>query len=232
MNIFGFSITRISKKQREEKDLEIFERCVDGLDKATVLAKRIIQTEPSMLTVQDLANVQEQLESLIDIYNKNIFARPATMFDLTKLIEDMRKTFSNYTRSAVQRSQAMSELERIKNLNKNSDDEYNLFGEIFNSHLKTATEHAYAACMTNLKTAAKEYFMSLNAIRFTITYDITRLATGVDIIKQYHETKGYTVPEKGLEYTVRFKKLSRDEINEQIKSNKEGEDNESDRNGI
>ena len=225
MNIFGFSITRTSKKQREEKDLEVFERCVDGLDKATVLAKRIIQNEPSILTVQDLANVQEDLESLIDIYNKNIFARPATMFNLTKLIEDMRKSFSNYT-------QATSELERIKQLNKKCDDEYNLFSEIFNSHLKTSIEHAYEICMENLKTSAKEYFISLNAIRFVITYDIVRLATGVDIIKQYHETKRYTVPEKGLEYTVRFKKLSRDEINEQIKSNKEGEDNESNRNGI
>lgn len=232
MNIFGFSITRTSKKQREEKDLEVFERCVDGLDKATVLAKRIIQNEPSILTVQDLANVQEDLESLIDIYNKNIFARPATMFNLTKLIEDMRKSFSNYTTAISKLSQATSELERIKQLNKNRDDEYNLFSEIFNSHLKTSIEHAYEICMENLKTSAKEYFISLNAIRFVITYDIVRLATGVDIIKQYHETKGYTIPEKGLEYTVRFKKLSRDEINEQIKSNKEGEDNESNRNGI
>ena len=230
MNIFGFTITRTSKKKKDEEDLEIFERCVDALDKATIVAKQIVQSKPSINTVQDLANIQEHIESLIEIYNKNKYSRPATMFNLSQLIQDMRAIYVNYTTATYQRTRALNEMERLKNLQ--SDDEYNVFGEVFNTHLKTATEHAYAACMTNLKTAAKEYFISLNAIRFTITYDITRLAVGVDIIKQYYETKGYTVPEKGLEYTVRFKKLSRDEINEQIISNKEGEDNESDRNGI
>jgi hypothetical protein len=82
----------------------------------------------------------------------------------------------------------------------------------------------YDTSTENVRIAAKEYFISLNAIRHVITYDITRIATDVDIIKQYHETKGYTIPQKGLEYTVRFKKLSRDEINAQIKPKEEAED--------
>lgn len=40
MNIFGWTITRTSKKKEEEHELEIFEKCVDTLDKLTVVGKR------------------------------------------------------------------------------------------------------------------------------------------------------------------------------------------------
>ena len=229
MNIFGFTITRTSKRKRDEDEVEIFEKCVDTLDKVTALAKHIVQSEPSLDTVQSLGEAQEHLESLIDIYNRNKFSRPSYTFTLSKIIHEMRALYANYVTAASQRARLLSEIEKLKDVH---DTSYDMYGMNFKSHLKKASEQAYHACMRNLNLAAKEYFASLNAIRFTIIYDITRVALGVDIIKQYHETKGYTVPEKGLEYTVRFKTLSRDEINEQFRSNKEGEDNESDRNGI
>ena len=220
MRIFGFTITRTSKKKQDERELEIFEKCVDAMDKVTSAAKRIVKATPNIHTVQNLGEAQEHLESLIDIYNRNKFSRPSNNFTLVSLIQEMRDIYVNYSTSVVQRSRILSELKRVNNL---SDNEYDIYGETFNNHLKITSERALKTIESNISISAKEYFISLDSIRFTITYDITRIATGVDIVKQYYDTKKYTIPEKGILYTLRFKKLSRDEINEQLKNIKEEE---------
>lgn len=224
MNIFGFTITRTSKKKEEEKELEIFEMCVDAMDKVITRGKSILSRPPTIDVVQNLAEIQEHLEGLIEIYNTNKYSRPADMFRITEIIHDMRQIYLNYAKSSQQLSMIMSDIERLKNVN---DSEYNLYGGLFKKQMETATNKTYKSIVNNINTASKEYYISLQAIRFTITYDITRLGTGVDIIKQYHDTKGYTVPAKGVEYTVRFKKLSRDEILDQVKKQKEEKENES-----
>ena len=219
MNIFGFTITKTSKKKLEEKELEIFEKCLDCMDKATTVAKHTILSEPSILTVQDLAALQENIEGLVEIYNQNRFSKPAPMFTLSKLLQDLRTAYVNYTTATSKHTHVLNELKKLENTS-----EYEMFGGIFNSHYKKANEQMYKQCVADLNSCIKDYLIALNSIRYTITYDLTRFATGVDIIKQYHETKGYTVPETGTEFKVCFKKLSRDEINEQTKSNKERED--------
>lgn len=225
MNIFGFTITRTSKKEQEKKELEIFEKCVDTLDSVTNLAKRIVQTEPNIHTVQSLGESQEHLESLIDIYLRNRFSRPASIFNLTTLIQDMRKIYSSYATSASQRAMLINEIVKLKGCNDNDyESELNVFGEVFNRHYKKSLEQRFRQIDQSVQLAAKEYFISLNAIRNTITYDITRVVIGIDVAKQYKETKGYKIPQKGVDFTVRFKKLSRDEINEQIKSKEDKED--------
>ena len=221
MNIFGWTITRTSKKKEEERELEIFEKCVDTLDKVTVIGKKEIQSEPNIHAVQSVAEVQEHLESLIEIYTNNKFSRPTNTFQLSSLIQEMREIYVRYAQAASTRSMALSEFHKA---NDRHHEEYNVFGEAFNRAMSESARKMYHTSTENVRIAAKEYFISLNAIRHVITYDITRIATDVDIIKQYHETKGYTVPQKGLEYTVRFKKLSRDEINAQIKPKEEAED--------
>lgn len=231
MNIFGFTITRTSKKEQEEKEVEIFEKCVDTLDAVTNVAKHIVQTEPNIHTVQSLAESQEHLESLIDIYLRNKFSRPASIFNLTSLIQDMRKIYSGYATAASQRAMIIQELVKLKKNDDNDESELNVFGEVFNKHYKKSLEERYRQIDQSVQVAAKEYFISLNAIRHTITYDITRVAIGIDVAKQYKETKGYTIPQKGVDFTVRFKKLSRDEINEQVKP-KEDEEDEHAKDGV
>ena len=221
MNIFGWTITRTSKKKEEEHELEIFEKCVDTLDKITVVGKKEIQSEPNIHAVQSVAELQEHLESLIEIYTNNKFSRPTKTFQLSSLIQEMRNIYVRYAQAASNRSMALSELHKA---NDRQHEEYDVFGEAFNRAINQSARKMYETYTESVMIAAKEYFISLNAIRHVITYDITRIATDVDIIKQYHETKGYTVPQKGLEYTVRFKKLSRDEINAQIKPKEEAED--------
>lgn len=224
MNIFGWTITRTSKKKEEEQELEIFEKCVDTLDKLTVIGKKEIQSEPNIHSVQSVAELQEHLESLIDIYTKNKFSRPTNTFGLSSLIQEMREIYVRYAKATSSRAMALNELHRANDHLDGGFSEYNVFGEAFKHAMNQSARKVYDVSTENVKIAAKEYFISLNAIRHVITYDITRIATGVDIIKQYHETKGYTVPQKGLEYTVRFKKLSRDEINAQIKPKEEAKD--------
>jgi hypothetical protein len=221
MNIFGWTITRTSKKKEEEHELEIFEKCVDTLDKVTVIGKKEIQSEPNIHSVQSVAEVQEHLESLIEIYTNNKFSRPANTFQLSSLIQEMRDIYVRYAQAVSTRVMALSELHKA---NDHQHEEYDVFGEAFNRAMNQSARKMYHTSTENVMIAAKEYFISLNAIRHVITYDITRISTDVDIIKQYHETKGYTVPQKGLEYIVRFKKLSRDEINAQIKPKEETED--------
>ena len=219
MNIFGFTITRTSKREEEKKEVEIFEKCVDTLDAVTNVAKNIVQSEPNIHTVQSLAESQEHLESLIDIYLRNKYSRPANIFNLTSLIQDMRKIYSGYATAASQRAMIIQEFGKLKE--HDNESELNVFGEVFNKHYKKSLEQRFH----------QEYFISLNAIRHTITYDITRVAIGIDVAKQYKETKGYTIPQKGVDFTVRFKKLSRDEINEQTKP-KEDEEDEHAKDGV
>lgn len=216
MEIFGFTITRTSKKKREKQELDIFEQCVDTMDKLTNLGKKIIQLPPDATTIQDISELHEHLESLIDIYTRSKFSRPVNSFSLSSLIESMRKHLVEYTKATSNISIAKSNLNMLKELNVNSDD---------NDSMTFIHRSVYDASMNAARIAAREYFMSLNAIRHVISYDITRIGVGVDIIKQYHDTKGYTIPTKGVEYTVRFKKLSRDEIREQVKQ-KEADNNE------
>jgi hypothetical protein len=224
MNIFGWTITRTSKKKEEEKELEIFKKCVDTLDKLTVIGKREIQSEPNIHSVQSVAELQEHLESLIEIYTNNKFSRPANTFQLSSLIQEMREIYVRYAKATSSRAMALNELHKANDHLDGGFSEYNVFGEAFKHAMNQSARKVYDVSTENVKIAAKEYFISLNAIRHVITYDITRIATNVDIIKQYHETEGYTVPQKGLEYTVRFKKLSRDEINAQIKPKEEAND--------
>ena len=220
MNIFGWTITRTSKKEEEERDLEIFEKCVDTMDKVIMIGRRNVQMEPNIHTIQSVGEVQEHLESLIDIYTKNKFSRPTKTFELTSLIHEMRTIYVNYVKAASQRALAVDELNKLRS----PEDVYGMYGESFKAAMAENAKSMYESSTRSAQFAAKEYFISLNSIRHIILYDITRIATGVDIIKQYHDTKGYTVPEKGLEYIVRFKKLSRDEINAQIKPKEEAKD--------
>lgn len=213
MKIFGFTITRTSKKEQDEKELEVFEKCVNALDNVTRAAKRIIQHYPDIHSVQNIGEVQKNLETLIDIYNKNKFSRPLNAFALTTLIQEMVEIYTKYTTAIADRTKLMVELSRLKDIQ----------GENCDEHLLNVAEERQREIEINISIAAKEYFISLDSIRFTITYDITRIATGVDIIKQYHDTKKYTIPEKDVMYTLRFKKLSRDEINQQLQNIKEEE---------
>lgn len=213
MKIFGFTITRTSKKEQDEKELEVFEKCVNALDNVTRAAKRIIQHYPDIHSVQNVGEVQKNLETLIDIYNKNKFSRPLNAFALTTLIQEMVEIYTKYTTAIADRTKLMVELSRLKDIQ----------GENCDEHLLNVAEERQREIEINISIAAKEYFISLDSIRFTITYDITRIATGVDIIKQYHDTKKYTIPEKDVMYTLRFKKLSRDEINQQLQNIKEEE---------
>ena len=229
MNIFGFTITRTSKREEEKREVEIFEKCVDTLDAVTNVAKNIVQSEPNIHTVQSLAESQEHLESLIDIYLRNKYSRPANIFNLTSLIQDMRKIYSGYATAASQRAMIIQEFGKLKE--HDNESELNVFGEVFNKHYKKSLEQRFHQINQTVQIAAKEYFISLNAIRHTITYDITRIAIGIDVAKQYKETKGYTIPQKGVDFTVRFKKLSRDEINEQTKP-KEDEEDEHAKDGV
>lgn len=213
MKIFGFTITRTSKKEQDEKELEVFEKCVNALDNVTRAAKRIIQHYPDIHSVQNVGEVQKNLETLIDIYNKNKFSRPLNAFALTTLIQEMGEIYTKYTSAIADRTKLMVELSRLNGIQ----------GENCDEHLLNVAEERQREIEINISIAAKEYFISLDSIRFTITYDITRIATGVDIIKQYYDTKKYTIPEKDVMYTLRFKKLSRDEINQQLQNTKEEE---------
>lgn len=220
MKIFGFTITRTSKKEQDEKELEVFEKCVNALDNVTRAAKRIIQHYPDIHSVQNIGEIQKNLETLIDIYNRNKFSRPLNAFALTTLIQEMGEIYVKYTSAIADRTKLMMELSNLNNIQGENCDEY---GESFNEHLLNVTKETQRKMEINISMAAKEYFVSLDSIRFTITYDITRIASGVDIIKQYYDTKKYTIPEKDVMYTLRFKKLSRDEINQQLQNIKEEE---------
>lgn len=213
MKFFGFTITRTSKKEQDEKELEVFEKCVNALDNVTRAAKRIVRHYPDIHSVQNMGEIQKNLETLIDIYNKNKFSRPLNAFALTTLIQEMGEIYVKYTSAIADRTKLMMELSRLNNIQ----------GENCDEHLLNITEETQKKMEINISIAAKEYFISLDSIRFTITYDITRIATGVDIIKQYYDTKKYTIPEKDVMYTLRFKKLSRDEINQQLQNIKEEE---------
>ena len=228
MNIFGFTITRTSKKKEEEKELEIFEKCVNAIDFVTREAIRVIQEEPEIHVVQRIAEAQEHLESLIEIYLKCKFSRPASAFNLIELIHEMRTVYSKYATHASNRAMTIAEFTNIKSAMGSDDDSYD---SIVKEHFLKAIEQKYKNAHLNTQLAAKEYFVSLNAIRFTITYDITRIAIGTDIIKQYRETKGYKIPQKGIEFTVKFKKLSRDELIQQ-KLSKEDKEDERSTNGV
>ena len=127
MNIFGWTITRTSKKEEEERDLEIFEKCVDTMDKVIMIGRRNVQMEPNIHTIQSVGEVQEHLESLIDIYTKNKFSRPTKTFELASLIHEMRTIYVSYVKAASQRALAVDELNKLRS----PEDVYGMYGESF-----------------------------------------------------------------------------------------------------
>lgn len=220
MDIFGWTITRTSKKKEDAETLHNFEKCVDYMDRVTKIGKRVVRTKPDIHTVQSLGECQEQLESLIEIYTQNKFSRPANTFSLSTLIQDMRQLYVRYVRASAALASAADELNQLNSV----DVGYDEYGAPFKEAMFKSANGLYQSSTEEVYKTSKEYYISLDAIRHVISYDIMRIVTGVDIVKQYYNTKGYTIPEKGVEFTVRFKRLSRDELNAQIKSKEEDKD--------
>lgn len=228
MDIFGLSITYTPKRKREELELEVFEKCVNGINETVNIAKQIISKEPDIRIIQKLSETQERLETLIEIYLGNKFSRPTNAFNLTTIINDMRRLYVKYTAMAAERSTIINELLNIPD--EEDMDEEDEQVRVDRRFEKDAGQILHLIDM-NIKLVAKEYFVSLNAIKFTITYDATRIALGTDIIKEYHKSKKYKIPKRGMEFVLRFKRLSKAEINAQLKSEEEKK-NEHVRNGV
>jgi hypothetical protein len=232
MEIFGFTITRTSKKKRDEETLAQFKDTViqldDSITKCTKLLRHVVQ-KPDLDMIQDLAQNQEEIESLIDIYCRNRFAKPASMFSLSQMIDGMRPIFNNIAKSARQVATLQLEVERAEEMT--SFGFVMGFGPSMAKAFKKSTEDSYKQIMKNLSFSIKDYKLSLNAIKFTITYDSMRIATGVDIIKEYYQTKKNTVPRKGPVYALKYIQLSHDELNK-IVPNKEEKEHEPERNRI
>ena len=223
MKLFGFTISRTSKRMEDEKELEVFKRCVLTMKLVLSTVNTIFDAKPSIQVVQDITEFQEHVESLVEIYTDNKFSKPSQMFVLTTLLHDMRNIIISYTTHIQEYMRACDELHRLKSNDMN--DEY---GEIFVEHSIKATRAYLDDVKKNIAYDVKEYKILVRSIKFTITFDISRIESGVDIIKQYYKTDSYRIPNKGIEFGIAFKKLSRDEINLQCKS-KEEKKNESDR---
>lgn len=215
MKIFGLTITRTSKC--DMKDLDIFKKAVDGLRLTIEEGLEIVDEEPGIDTVQNLARIQEQVESHVEIYNNNKFSKPATMFRLSELTTEMREVYLRYAQMSSNLARIQDDIDRINNIMRHSND------EVIDNKTLRSIEMSYKRALSEIAFASKQYEICLNAFLFTITYDITRIDTGVDIIKEYYDTNKNTVPKNGFEYIVKFKKLSRDEINEQASNLKEDE---------
>lgn len=234
MNIFGFTITRTDKKKADEADLDVFKSTLIML-KDTILRTqkmlRHVYQHPDIETIQDFAQCQEEIESLVNIYNSNKFSKPASMFSLSNTIEDMRISFHDIAKRGRQLAMLKTETEMLAESFKYIGDAWQLTSRDISHLLKSSQENSFRQLMQALGAELKTYRLSLNAILFTITYDSMRLESGVDIIKEYYETKNHTVPKKGIRYMLRFKQLSHDELNAQ-KASKEENNNDPERNRI
>lgn len=223
MKIFGFTITRTSKKKEYEQELDIFKKCVCELDKASTIAKAAIMKVPSIETLQAVTELQEHLESLIEIYSRNKFSKPANMYTLSHIRKTLREVILEYTRAQGFLAHAKDEMNRVKLAGDNTE----VFGVDFKNIMEATAEKMFNQAIMELRMCAEKYCISLNALRFAITYDITRIETGVDIIKEYEESQKMKIPNPGIDFIVKFRKLSRDEINQQKMKIKEAEEDES-----
>jgi hypothetical protein len=118
---------------------------------------------------------------------------------------------------------AKDEMNRVKLAGDNTE----VFGVDFKNIMEATAEKMFNQAIMELRMCAERYCVSLNALRFAITYDITRIETGVDIIKEYEESQKMRIPNPGIDFIVKFRKLSRDEINQQKMKIKEAEEDES-----
>jgi hypothetical protein len=234
MNIFGFTITRTDKKKQDEEDLDVFKSTVimlkDTINTTQKMLRHVYQ-HPDIETIQDFAQYQEEIESLVNIYNSNKFSKPASMFSLSNTIEDMRISFHDIAKRGKQLAMLKSETEMLAESFKYIGNAYSFNSRDISYLLKSSQENSFRQLMEALGAGLKTYRLSLNAILFTITYDSMRIESGVDIIKEYYETKNHTVPKKGIRYTLRFKQLSHDELCAQ-KAFKEENNNDPERNRI
>ena len=234
MNIFGFTITRTDKKKQDEEDLDGFKSTVimlkDTINTTQNMLRHVYQ-HPDIETIQDFAQYQEEIESLVNIYNSNKFSKPTSMFSLSNTIEDMRASFHDIAKRGKQLAMLKAETEMLADSFKYIGNAYSFNSRDISYLLKSSQENSFRQLMEALGAGLKTYRLSLNAILFTITYDSMRIESGVDIIKEYYETKNHTVPKKGIRYTLRFKQLSHDELN-MIVPNKEEKEHEPKRNRI
>lgn len=214
MEIFGFSITRVSKKDKAE--LEVFTNTVKRFEDCISRGRTILESSEFELPhVQMLAEIQEELECLVDIYSKNKFAKPATHFSLVDVVGSMGSVYKNYAHACGQIARLREEAIRFDEMKNNKTFP---FGEQFAKLEGEAIKRAHEAASSNYFKAFVDYQLSLNALRFNITYDVTRIETGVDIISDYYKSKKQSLDDKRTLFHVKFKTLSRDEVKEQINS--------------
>lgn len=214
MEIFGFSITRVSKKDKAE--LKVFKQTVRMLDECITRGSAILDSKSlDIAHVQMLAEVQERMESLVDIYSKNKFSKPATHFSLVDVVGTIGSVFKSYAKICGQCARLRAEMDRFEMMQRTGSTG---FGEHFAELEREAIKRALEAATTNYLKTFVDYKLALNALRFNIVYDVTRVETEFDIISDYYQSKKRSLDDKRTLFDIKFKTLSRDEVKEQINS--------------
>ncbi|MBR5296991.1 MAG: hypothetical protein IKU29_03875 [Parabacteroides sp.] len=228
MKLFGFTITRNStlkdeeirrkndeemRRKNDEDDLHIFRQCVELID--TTCQNGINRFNGIELTsgvIEKLVDCHESIDSLIDIYCSSKFSKPSEMFNLSSLTHEMRMMIVDYTHAFEEYLKAVSENDGV------------LKDMVVNRNLNDETCFEICKLHQPMYQILSCYIRSLYSIRVVIKYDLMRLRTGVDIIKDYYDSKENTVPSSGVDFSINFMRISRDEINAQIKNKKKTEE--------
>lgn len=231
MKLFGFTITKNStlkdeemrrkqdeadaklRRKNDEADLDIFKQCVELIDSICQDdINRFNDIELTSGVIEKLVDCHESIDSLIDIYCSNKFSKPSEMFNLSSLTHEMRMMIVDYTHAFE---------EYLKIVSENTDA---LKDMLVNENLDRETYFKMYQIHQLMHTILSSYIRSLYSIRVVIKYDLMRLKSGVDIIKDYYDSKENTVPSSGVDFSINFMRISRDEINAQIKNKNKTEE--------
>lgn len=216
MNIFGFTISRRSKEEKEKRHLEVFHKCVIGINQhVNDFGEYLNHMDFSMNSFQDIMSYQETLDSLLEIYSDNIFSTPSGALTIAQLNDMCRKCCHDIGQCFRNKEEWEINLKKAKDIQDimtyDEEDMINIFGDGFTAIKKRITY--------DMEQSIRSYQLTLKSILFNIRYDLMRLMCNVDIIDEYHKMKKH---KKCLntEFTLKFKKLSKKEINMQRRNEK------------
>lgn len=210
MRIFGFNITRVSKDEEERKHLIVFKECVSALGEVTDNFLKLINDGKVILSPDSFETTCDWMETLfglMELYINDPFAIPTSMFNMENE-KDRLVVIRSQLASCVSQKVKWDEAYRAHlmqcEMNPDLRDD-----PIRKAHFDSTKEYVINQAASTIKLLNT----TLTKISMIIRYDIIRVACDVDILEEYHKMKKMKIPRNS--YTVRFKRLTAEEINKQ-----------------